>query len=152
MSSHPTTNGRRSSRIELITFLVAVVIAIAIAVAVGFIVWSKMPPGGLSFDSTVWKRDSFQALVETRIDRKSATRARMVDDLLRRYQLRGMQKPEVTTLLGDPDFTNREPFKDWDMIYWLGPDSHGFVGLGSMWLVLKLDSTGRVTDFKTTYD
>jgi hypothetical protein len=147
MSSHPTTNGRRFSWKALITWVVAVVVT-GIALAVGIAVWSKTER--LSFDSAVWKRDSFQAL---RFDRDSATRDRMVDDLLRRYRLTGMQKPEVTTLLGDPDFTNSAPFKDWDMIYWLGPDARGgFGGLDFMWLVLKLDSTGRVTDFKVACD
>jgi hypothetical protein len=141
-------------RLVLRIVLIALVIAVAVVLVVagGFAVWNKVT-GRLSFESTVWKRDSLQTVVQARGDRKNATRDRMVDDLLGRYRLGGMEKREVTTLLGDPDFTNREPFKDWDIIYWLGPDSRSyFGGLDSMWLVLKVDSTGRVTDFKVTVD
>jgi hypothetical protein len=154
MSSHPTTNGRRSSRIARITLVVALVVAIGIAVAVGIAVWGNVT-GTLSFNSTVWKRDSFQAYAQKKIDRESATRDRMVEDLLKLYRLKGLRKREVTALLGDPDFRNESPFKDWDMIYWLGPDSRFFgraSGLDFMWLVLKVDSAERVTDFKVTFD
>lgn len=144
LSASGQSSPRKSSRIVLI--------ALVLSVAVGFAVW-RGATGSLSFDSTVWKRDSFQAFAEKRVDLKSATRDRMVDDLLKRYRLTGMQQREVTTLLGEPDSTNKAPFKDWDMIYWLGPDERdGFGALDLKWLVLKLDSTGRVTDFKVKVD
>jgi len=55
--------------------------------------------------------------------------------------------------LGEPDFTRKAPFKEWDMIYWLGPDERGgFGALDLKWLVLKLDSTGKVTECKVAVD
>jgi hypothetical protein len=134
--------------------IIALVAAVVVAAAVGFVVWHRVS-GTLSFDSTVWKRDSFQAYAQKKIDRETATRDRMVDDLLKRYRLKGLRKRELTALLGDPDFRNKSPFKDWDMIYWLGPEDRFFnraSGIDFKWLVLKVDSTEEVTDFKVTFD
>jgi len=85
--------------------------------------------------------------------RSSATRDRMVADLLKHYPLAEMKRADVVNLLGEPDFTKREPFKDWDMIYWLGPDNRGAFGsLDSKWLVLRLGSNGEITESKVTFD
>jgi hypothetical protein len=110
-------------------------------------------PNRLSFDPIVWKRDNYQAHAQKKFQLSDATRDRMVADLVNRYQLADMRKTEIVNLLGEPDFRNKEPFKDWDMIYWLGPDERGLAGaLDSKWLVLKLDSTGKVTQYKVAVD
>jgi len=114
--------------------------------------WEQLRP--LSFDPTIWKRDNCNAIrLENGRELSSATRDRMVVDLLKRYQLVGMQRANVVALLGEPDLSRTEPFPDWDMIYWLGPDARWPMGaLDRMWLVLKLDSTGKVIQCQTTYD
>jgi hypothetical protein len=73
----------------------------------------------------------------------------MVDDLLRKYQFSGMARQEVTNIIGEPDKT--EYFKDWDMVYWLGPE-RGFISIDSEWLVFRLDSQKKVKEFKIVSD
>ena len=87
--------------------------------------------GDLLFDSTIWKRgftDNFGIIYSL-----DAIRLRMVDDLLRRYRLRGMTREEVVSLLGAPP----EPtyFNEYDFVYWLGPER---------WLAIKFGRDGRV--------
>src|SRR5262245_30108892 len=65
------------------------------------------------FDPVAWQADGHRNFT-------NAVRIRMVDDLLRRHTFRGMTRDQVTGIIGDPDQT--EYFKDWDMVYWLGPE------------------------------
>jgi hypothetical protein len=81
--------------------------------------------------------------------RTNAVRIRMVDDLLRRHRFIGMARGEVTSIIGEPDKT--EYFRDWDMVYWLGPE-RGFMGVDSEWLVFRIDSEKRVVDYKIVRD
>lgn len=73
----------------------------------------------------------------------------MVDDLLRKHDFKGMSREQVVALIGEPDKT--EYFKDWDMVYWLGPE-RGFIRIDSEWLVLKLDSKDKVSDYRIARD
>jgi hypothetical protein len=66
----------------------------------------------------------------------------MVEDLLRRMPLVGMNRDEVVGLLGEP--TRSGYFKDYDLVYWLGPEP-GLLSIDSEWLVMKLGAAGRVT-------
>ncbi len=93
------------------------------------------------FDPVAWQ----QALH----NQTDPVRIRMVDDLLRRHQFRGMTRVEVVALIGEPDDTPY--FKDWDMVYWLGPE-RGFMGIDSEWLVFRLDDDKVVNDYRIVRD
>ena len=93
-----------------------------------------------SFDSAEWKGQK-QISDDVRI--------RMIDDLLRRYNFQGMTREQVVEILGEPDQTSY--FKDWDMVYWLGPE-RGFVRIDSEWLVFQLDGRGRVAEHRIIPD
>ena len=93
-------------------------------------------PGHERFDPIVWQ-DTVQVYSEL------APRGCMVDDLLARYKLVGMMRGAVVRLLGEPQPTAY--FRDFDLVYWLGPE-RGLFSIDSEWLVMKLDSTGTVTD------
>lgn len=91
-------------------------------------------PGHERFDPRVW-RDTVQVYSEL------APRGCMVEDLLSRMPLVGMNRDEVVGLLGEP--TRTDYFKHFDLVYWLGPEP-GLLSIDSEWLVMKLDATGRV--------
>lgn len=76
-------------------------------------------------------------------------RIRMVDDLLRRHSFKGMTREQVIAIIGEPDKT--EYFKNWDMVYWLGPE-RGFISIDSEWLVLRMDSRKRVLEVSVVRD
>jgi hypothetical protein len=76
-------------------------------------------------------------------------RIRMVDDLLDRYNFRGMNHEQVISALGEPDKT--EHFNDWDMAYWLGPE-RGWLSIDSEWLVFRLDWKKIVSDYRIVRD
>lgn len=72
--------------------------------------------------------ESWQKHPEKRVD--------MVDDLLSKYELMGMTKEEVITLLGQS--TDTEYFKtENNMAYYLGPE-RGLISIDSEWLVLEM--------------
>jgi len=73
----------------------------------------------------------------------------MVDDLLRLHSFRGMTRDQVTGIIGEPDKT--EYFKDWDLVYWLGPE-RSFMSIDSEWLVLRLDGQKKVKEFRIMRD
>lgn len=79
----------------------------------------------MPFESSTWK---------VHLDGKEPTKQYMVDDLLSRYQLVGMRDNEIEELLGRPPQTNY--FKDYDYVYWLGPERSSF-GIDSEWLGIK---------------
>jgi len=95
----------------------------------------------VTFDSSVWK-----ASLSTQDD---PIRLRMVDDLLRRYQLRGMREEELVALLGKPPQTDY--FSDYQFVYWLGPE-RGFISIDSEWLAVRIGSDQRVTDARIVRD
>ena len=77
------------------------------------------------------------------------TRLRMIDDLVASRRLDGLQRGDVTALLGPADQT--EYFKGWDLVYWLGPE-RGWIRIDSEWLVLRLDGSGRVAEYRIVRD
>ncbi|MFZ3301173.1 MAG: hypothetical protein WA152_00480 [Microgenomates group bacterium] len=81
------------------------------------------------FDSEVWKREP---MVSGNISKK--TRSSMVDNLLDKYDLVGMDKGEIDSLLGKPEDANY--FKEYDYVYYLGREG-GFANIDSQWLVIK---------------
>jgi len=93
------------------------------------------------FDPVSWKADERNFT--------NAVRIRMVDDLLRRHSFLGMTRDQVVGIIGEPDKTGY--FKDWDMVYWLGPE-RGFSSIDSEWLVFRLDSQKKVTDHRIVRD
>jgi hypothetical protein len=60
-----------------------------------------------------------------------------------------MTREQTVAILGEPDKT--EYFRDWDMVYWLGPE-RGFMSIDSEWLVFRLDGQQKVTDYKIVRD
>lgn len=92
------------------------------------------------FDATAWQGEKTMT---------NDVRIRMVDDLLRRHNFRGMTREQVTAIVGESDKT--EYFKEWDLVYWLGPE-RGFMSIDSEWLVFRLDSQKKVTDLRIMRD
>ena len=66
----------------------------------------------------------------------------MVDDLLRRHALVGLTRAQVVALLGRP--TETTYFRDYALVYYLGPES-GLAGIDSKWLLVQVDGSGRVS-------
>jgi hypothetical protein len=92
------------------------------------------------FDSAAWQdRDQIE----------NAARIRMVDHLLDHHDLGSKTRGEIVALLGDPDRT--EYFRDWDMVYWLGPE-RSFFSIDSEWLVFRLDPDSRVVEHRIVRD
>lgn len=116
------------------------------AVVVGAIAWFlfgdsiQERSNRREFDSTEWKNPQ---------EVTNNIRIRMVDDLLRRHRFNGMTREQVTTIIGEPDKT--EKFRNWDMVYWLGPE-RGFMSIDFEWLVLRLDSQKKVSDVSVIRD
>ncbi|HQP99796.1 MAG TPA: hypothetical protein PLY86_15170 [bacterium] len=87
------------------------------------------------FNSEIWK------------DTKTAhnppyPRLRMVDDLLRRNELIGMNREEVVALLGERD---QKRFGECDFVYFLGPQ-RSFISIDSEWLTMKLNPEGYICE------
>lgn len=93
------------------------------------------------FDPIAWQ--------QARNNFTNSIRIRMVDDLLSSYQLRGMSRQQVVSILGPPDQTEYK--KAWDMVYWLGPE-RGFMSIDSEWLVIRLDDQEIVKDYAIETD
>jgi hypothetical protein len=73
----------------------------------------------------------------------------MVDQLLRRSGLVGLQRDSVFRMLGPGDRTDY--FKEYDAVYWLGPE-RGMMSIDSEWLVLRIGIDGRVLEAKVVTD
>ena len=95
-----------------------------------------------SFDSSAW---CDPLLVHS--DRP--IRIRMVDDLLRDYDLHGRTLEDVEELLGLPDKTAY--FSNWDLVYWLGPE-RGMFSIDSEWLVIRLDDNDQISEYRLVTD
>jgi len=94
------------------------------------------------FDSELWKA----SLAE---ESQDPIKLQMVDDLLRKHPLVGLSRSQVLDLLGEPLRTDK--FSDWDLVYWLGPERALF-SIDSEWLVIRFDSSQKVTDAKVVSD
>ena len=95
-----------------------------------------------TFESAAWRRND-------RPDAFWPARLAMVDDVLERGILRGASRDSVERLLGPRDKTDY--FRDWDLVYWLGPERSMF-GIDSEWLVVRFGADGRVSDARIVTD
>jgi hypothetical protein len=133
----------KSNRPLLFSFLFGGVVVLAI---VGVYVW-------MLFGDSIrerWNRQRFDSAAWQSVQSRTNTvRIRMVDDLMRRHNLRGMARDQVTAILGDPDKT--EYFREWDLVYWLGPERR-FISVDSEWLVFRIDGQKKVTDYRIVRD
>ena len=92
---------------------------------------------------------SDETLQNAYLMRMAPTRLRMIDDLLSRGLLDHCSREQVETLLGPADRTDY--FHDWDLVYHLGPERE-FMGIDSEWLVVRLDSVGKVREYRLARD
>ena len=97
----------------------------------------------LAFDAASWRQKSADAA-------DWPTRLRMVDSLIERRLLGGRTQPEVVELLGPPDHTSK--WRDWDLVYHLGPEREALFRIDSEWLVIRLDSRRTVVSNRTVAD
>jgi len=99
-----------------------------------------------------WHRRDFEAEVWRRNTSSNGMwpiRLTMVDDLLARHPLKGLSRDSVERLLGPRDVS--EYWRQWDLVYRLGPE-RGLFRMDSEWLVLRLGSDRRVTDYQIVRD
>jgi len=95
------------------------------------------------FDSKGWKANALDG------SPMWPTRLRTVDDLLKRHLLDRLSREELESLLGPGFHTNY--FPDWDIAYRLGPE-RSFIRIDSEWLVIRLDSSAAVKEYRLTVD
>ncbi len=95
---------------------------------------------GTAFDEAAWRDDAHN---------RSGVRRPMADRLLFTHALLGKLRAEVLADLGPPDETGY--FRDWDLVYWLGPE-RGYFSVDSEWLVLRFDAAGRVAEARIVTD
>lgn len=92
--------------------------------------------------------DNFDAQRWKDADLTTRDRVEMTGALFAEHSLEGMSRAEVIELLGEP--TRTDKWRDWDMIYVLGPTS--YMPIDNEWLVIRLDQAGFVTDYDVTAD
>lgn len=92
-------------------------------------------------DSTKIRFDSFQWKQSGQLNQVSYPRLQMADNLIRDRTLYGKTKEQIIELLGKPSDSGY--FKDYDLVYWLGP-SRDWLSVDSEWLLIKLDTSERV--------
>jgi hypothetical protein len=118
-------------------------IGFGILALVGAITWTVATSTDVDFTPALWiATDS--PLVDDR-----TLRQRMLGDLFARHKLVGLTRDSVIGLLGEPPKTGY--FKDWQLVYWLGPEQR-FLALDSEWLVMKVDSAGKVVEAEVRTD
>jgi hypothetical protein len=118
--------------------VVAVSLAIGV-VGIGAHRWNISQP--LAFDRAVW-------LTGDNNTSMNPPRLRMADDLVEKQVALGKTRAEIESLLGPPTQTNY--FRNYDMVYWLGPERSGY-GVDSEWLVVRI-SEGRANEAKIVHD
>ena len=96
-----------------------------------------------TFDGKAWRDRSLDH------DPGWPTRLRMVDDLIAKHQLDGVSRDQILLLLGPADETGK--WKDWDLVYWLGPE-RGVFRIDSEWLVIRFDRAGRGSSYEIVRD
>lgn len=96
------------------------------------------------FDSNLWKNEKFTT-------EDQPLRQRMVHDLLKRYELIGMNRSQIDELLGPTAAPAANgDFQGVDYVYWLGPE-RGFFGIDSEFLRIKFKDN-RVIEVKILTD
>jgi hypothetical protein len=98
---------------------------------------------GRQFDRKLWS--------ETGDEKQGAQypRLEMADRLVAERRLRGKTRGEVVEMLGEPPETGY--FRDGDLVYWLGPE-RGLFSIDSEWLVFRLDTQGRISEYRIVRD
>jgi len=77
----------------------------------------------------------------------------MIVDLLERYDFRGWDSEMVIELLGDPDANlNEVGYSDWDFGYEIGLERSGPFSLDLEFLIFRLDTNGKVIDYRCVVD
>lgn len=72
-----------------------------------------------------------------------------MDDLVRSHDFRNWSRAQVVALLGEPPRTDY--FSSYDLVYWLGPERSA-ISIDSEWLVFRLDTSGRVVEYRVVTD
>ena len=142
------TNPRRADKMNKKLFISIAILALAIG---GYFAYpynsfftdmgfdaAKERLNRLPFDSAEWKAGQ-----------ENDIRIRMVDSLLRNYELRGKTRAEILALLGEPDNTGY--FREYDLVYRLGAE-RGFISIDSEWLVFRLDTNDTIKECKIARD
>lgn len=96
----------------------------------------------IPFNSVSWQNAS-------KINSDNPIRLQMVDDLLTHYKLFGKTREELILMLGEPD--NTAYFKEYDMVYWLGPERN-WMSVDSEWLAIRLNAQKQVSDYQIVTD
>lgn len=112
----------------------------AFAIWLGYLYWGTRP---LAFERVVWDANA------DNWNDDHNRRHRMADWLIKKGRLSGLTRAEAVALLGEPPATNY--FRDYDLVYNLGSE-RGFVGIDSEWLLLTLDTQGRVDGIRQATD
>jgi hypothetical protein len=98
----------------------------------------------LAFDAKTWRQRSADA------GHDWPTRLRMVDSLRDGRLLDGRTRRQVVELLGPADDTAK--WREWDLVYHLGPERKALFRIDSEWLVIRLDSRGAVATYQIVTD
>jgi hypothetical protein len=98
----------------------------------------------LAFDAAVWRAKAADAGDDW------PTRLRMVDSLMDSRLLHGRTRPQVVELLGPPDDTSK--WREWDLVYHLGPERKALFRIDSEWLVLRLGPGRAVVSYRIVAD
>ena len=122
-------------------------LAVVVTLFMGAVLWRPIHDFGwfmlygyvraTPFEASAWRANSLDG------GQMGPTKLRMIDDLLRQHLLKGRTGDEVQMLLGPADRT--PPHHDGDLVYALGHDP-GSWRLDVEWLVLRLNSSGKVSD------
>jgi hypothetical protein len=121
--------------------LFVIQLIVAVILVFGTIVWHYLPARyepepDIPFDVKGW-------LSVDPKDSNNRIRVQMVNDLLNRRFL-GLNIQQLEHLLGKPYVGNIE---DYDITYFLGPQ-RGIYSIDYEWLVFRLDSQGKVIEYK----
>lgn len=102
------------------------------------VTWAPIP-----FDSKTWKS-------EDNIGQAKYLRLRMADWLIMEGRLIGLSATQVMSLLGDDGKPGY--FREYDFVYYLGPERGRIFAIDSEWLCLKLDDSGLVNIVEIRHD
>ena len=103
----------------------------------------------VSFNGNWWNNPTTMPDVQL-FPGRLTIRIRMVDNLLDHHNFKGWTRKRVEESLGPRTVT--EYFGDWDLVYYLGAGRYGNAIGDSEWLVFRLDSSGRVNEYKLVHD
>jgi hypothetical protein len=96
-----------------------------------------------AFDPAAWRANAGR-------ETDWPARLEMVDDLLRRHELRGLARDSVLRLLGPGD-GDKGPSERSDLVYWLGPE-RGLIRIDSERLIISFGPDGRVSETRLVRD